>query len=277
MSDTTGTLARPAEAAAAPGRSVLGALNPAPGRAARGPAAAAQRLGAVLAALGLGPAETQTLERLARTRIVPAGQCVFRRDDAAHALVLLLQGDVALGVGAAETDFRPERLLHAPAWLDLSSAWLDHGTHALDGRALTEVLVAELPREAVQPALDERPGLARHVITGLAREVRALTLNTHDLMHKDAPARLAAWLHERLGPEPAAAGGAGAPSVVQLTERKRDIASQLGITPETLSRLMRSFMRRGVIDVAGYTVRVLDPGALAGIARGDEPQVEPAA
>jgi CRP-like cAMP-binding protein len=53
---------------------------------------------------------------------------------------------------------------------------------------------------------------------------------------------------------------------VRLHERKRDVASQLAITPETLSRLMRSFTRQGVIEVSGYTLRVLDVEALGRLA-----------
>ena len=53
---------------------------------------------------------------------------------------------------------------------------------------------------------------------------------------------------------------------VSLTERKRDIASQLAITPETLSRLLRQLSRKGLIAVAGYTVKVLDVAALRALA-----------
>jgi CRP-like cAMP-binding protein len=45
------------------------------------------------------------------------------------------------------------------------------------------------------------------------------------------------------------------------------VASQLAITPETLSRLMRSFTRQGVIEVSGYSVRVIDPAALGRLAQ----------
>lgn len=108
------------------------------------------------------------------------------------------------------------------------------------------------------------PGLAQGLIDGLAREVQALASNTHALMHKDAPARLAQWLRQRCEPV------AGTPdqALVPLHERKRDVASQLAITPETLSRLMRSFNRQGVIEVRGYDVRVLDTHALARMAQG---------
>jgi hypothetical protein len=38
------------------------------------------------------------------------------------------------------------------------------------------------------------------------------------------------------------------------------------MTPETLSRLMRSLSDRGLIAVSGYTVRVLDAQGLRGLA-----------
>ena len=115
------------------------------------------------------------------------------------------------------------------------------------------LLVARVHRD--QPAT----GLAQRLIQGLAREVQALAVNTHALMHKDAPGRLAQWLHQRCVPLPGCSGQA----MVKLTDRKRDVASQLAITPETLSRLMRSFSRQGLIEVAGYNVRVIDPVGLA--------------
>jgi transposase len=58
-----------------------------------------------------------------------------------------------------------------------------------------------------------------------------------------------------------------AQAVVRLHERKRDIASQLAITPETLLRPMHSFARRGVIEVSGYLVRELDTTALGKLAQ----------
>lgn len=229
------------------------------------------RLAPMFAALGLAAGDAQALEREARTRVVATGQLVFRRSDTAHAVAVLLQGDVALGVALADGQFRPERLVHAPAWLDLGSAWLD-GTHALDAKAVGPVTVAEVALDALLPLLERRATLVRPLISALAREVRDLTLNTHELMHKDAPARLAAWLHQRCTARPGVPGQA----VVQLHERKRDIASQLAITPETLSRLMRSFMQQGVIDVSGYTVHVLDPLALERLA-GDAALAAPTA
>ena len=207
--------------------------------------------------------EQQALASIARTRIVAAGEMVFDHRETATSLVLVHDGDVALGWRAADGVFHVERPVRGPAWLDQSSAWLRQ-THSRDARATTEAAIVELPRDGVNMHLERLPGLARHWVGSLAREVQKLTMNTHELMHKDAPARFAAWLTQRMQCDEAQAKR----GQVRLGERKRDIASQLAITPETLSRLMRSLKLSGVISVAGYTVQVLDTAALREIAGG---------
>jgi CRP-like cAMP-binding protein len=209
----------------------------------------------------LSPTEQAALSGLARSRSVAAGDNVFSREQRATALVLLLRGDVALGYRDSDGVFHIERPVRGPAWLDQSAAWLDE-PHALDARATSEAVVLDLPRDALQAELRHHPGLAHHLVTSLAHEVQALTHNTHDLVHKAAPSRFAAWLAQRCTP----ADAAGQRAVVRLAERKRDIASQLAITPETLSRVMRSLTRQGMISVAGYTVQVLDMAALRALA-----------
>jgi CRP-like cAMP-binding protein len=218
--------------------------------------------GSLLGAPALGPDELATLGQLATLRHVAAGEGVLCRSSAAGSLVALRSGEVALGMRTADGVFRTERIVRGPAWLDLSSAWLG-AAHAMDAQAMGPVSVVELPRPALEAGLAAHPGLARRLIQGLAREVQALTANTHELMHKDAPARLAQWLRQRCLPVPG-----GGQALVALGQRKRDLAAQLAITPETLSRLMRSFSRQGLIAVAGYQVRVLDSAGLARLAQG---------
>ena len=210
----------------------------------------------------LSAVEQQALSAVARVRPVAAGNEVFGHQDAARSLVALQRGDVALGFRTADGAFHVERPVHGTAWLDQSSAWLGD-CHSMDARASGDAVVIELPCAELQRQAELHPNLALRLVASLAREVQALAANTHELMHKDAPARFAAWLLQRCPP----ADPSSRRAVVRLGERKRDIASQLAITPETLSRLMRSLSRQGVISVAGYTVQVLDLPGLRGIAQ----------
>lgn len=205
----------------------------------------------------LTAADAQALEALAVERSLAGGDWIFTHRTPARTLVLLLEGSASLGHsdGAA---MAPERVLHGPAWLDAASAWLGGATHTLDARALGAVRVVDLPRAALQALLLQRPTLAPGFLAALAQDVQRLSMQTHELLHKDANSRLAGWLFRHLhGPQ----------MLLHLNERKRDIAAQLGMSPETLSRQMRQLSRRGLIEVNGYQVRVLDSDGLQRLAQ----------
>jgi CRP-like cAMP-binding protein len=212
------------------------------------------------AAPALTAADAQALDALVAQRLLAPGDWVFTHRTPARALVLLLEGTVSLGHNDGVA-MAPERLLRGPAWVDAASAWLAGSSHALDARAVGAVRVADLPRTAVQALLSTRPALAPGFLAVLAEQVQRLSLQAHELMHKDANSRLAAWLHRHLP------GTGNGPAQLQLSERKRDIAAQLGMSPETLSRQMRQLSRLGLIEVRGYQVSVLDSAGLERLAQ----------
>ena len=76
-----------------------------------------------------------------------------------------------------------------------------------------------------------------------------------------ASERLAAYLESLAEPGPA-------PLRAQLPAAKTVIAARLGITKETLSRLLRAFIEQGLIRVAKRDITILDPGRLSEAARG---------
>jgi len=242
-------------------------LNPhalLPQRSAIAEAADVQALGAeswqaLMRGPALGDAELKALNRIAWLRSLPAGAMVFSRDQQASKLVAVLCGAVGLGQLRHDQPFHLERTVRGPAWLDLASAWIG-GCHVQDARVLTPAQLLELDVDAVREMLARQPAMAERLLACMALNVHSLTGVTHDLMHKDAEKRLAAWLLQL------SRRSAEGPDVVALGERKRDIAAQLAITPETLSRMMRQLKLKGLIEVQGYSVRLLDLAALATLA-----------
>jgi Crp-like helix-turn-helix domain len=199
---------------------------------------------------------------LSNMRQYAPGQQVLSRNEIARNLLLLVSGDVGLGLSVPGAPFRIERSLRGPAWLDLSSAWLECHP-AVDGVALGNAVVVNVARSAYQSLMARHPELARRTVVCLAEQLHAATGVTQDLMHKDAQARLATWLLRRHESE-------GAPGRIALHERKRDIASQLAVTPETLSRLLKQFSDDGLLEVHGYSIALLDvPGLKARVASDD--------
>jgi CRP-like cAMP-binding protein len=218
---------------------------------------------ALASLLGPGASDgVDAIETLARVRPLTAGPPEFGRHERARAAVLLAHGSVALGLDRGADGFEVERMAHAPAWLDLASVWLG-AAHGIDARAHVACVIAELPLELLRERVLQQPALALRLIQGLAQELQVIGTQTAGLMHSNAPARLAQWLQMHAKPS----GGYAGRATVELSERKRDLAAQLAIAPETLSRLLRRLVRDGVIDVAGYTVHVLDRDALERMAR----------
>jgi CRP-like cAMP-binding protein len=206
----------------------------------------------------LSAADAQALESLARPRRCAEGDLIFHRGDGSADLVALVEGQAACGWWQDGRGLSAERVQHAPAWLALAGPWVD-GRHGFDALAQTPVQLVDLPLAPLRSLLACHPLLALRFTDALAKEVGRLEGRLHELMHKDAGARLAAWICAQFA-------GRTQPTVLRLAERKRDIASQLGMTPETLSRLMRSLSDRGLIAVSGYQLRVLDPQGLRGLA-----------
>lgn len=227
-----------------------------------GSAGAARALWGTLLGTPLpGAVPIDELQALVVGRDLPAGSLLLSRQQPARELLILAHGDAALGFMQDGAPFQPERSLQGPEWIDPASAWLG-GLPAQDAIAVSDVRVLALPVDALQALLLRRPELAAPLLHVLAQQVHQLTTVAHDLMHKDAEARFSDWLIQRCVAVPDAPEHA----VVTLHERKRDIAAQLGITPETLSRLLRQLSRKGLIEVRGYTVSVQDLSALRAIA-----------
>ena len=212
---------------------------------------------AILGGQPLSAAEFDLLTRLASRREIAAGEVVLHEGATIDGLLLILRGDVVLGVrDPAAGTFRTERSLTGPAWLDLSSVWLALPA-AVEALALSDVTLAELPLNDLQAQIGGHPGLILRLCTALARQVQELSASSRNLIHHQASVRFAQWLLHRCP-----AGEPGPVVELRLQERKRDIAHQLGMTPETLSRLIRSLEQQGLIRVEGYIVHIPDLAAL---------------
>jgi len=93
-------------------------------------------------------------------------------------------------------------------------------------------------------------GVLSQRLKGLVREIDNLTLHS-------ATSRFACYLLSKLPPRG---------RTLELDVRKGVIASRLSIKPETLSRIEKDLTRRGIINVRGMRVNVLDLPGLERIA-----------
>jgi len=94
----------------------------------------------------------------------------------------------------------------------------------------------------------------------MAGRLRNLVMRVDDLTLKDVEARFVLY--------PVRLSGKTVPDVghqIEIPVTWQVLASHLGCTSESLSRLLRFLKNRGTIEVKGHTVTVLDPKDLVSL------------
>ena len=128
-----------------------------------------------------------------------------------------------------------------------------------NARAVEPSTVLLIPKAPLLELIGRRPDLALRMLGSMSAHLRVLVGALDDLTLKDVETRLLHWLVKHLR------GTRG--NVIQLRGTKRVLAAELGTSSETLSRTLARLKGQGLIAVAGRTVTVRDPDALAGLLR----------
>jgi CRP-like cAMP-binding protein len=187
------------------------------------------------------------------------GQCVLRRGTSGNDVVYVDAGRVALGLLNGKVLEHQIGVLEGPCWLDITSVVLDVAP-LVDAVAEGVVHMRCASRGAVLRVIADLPAPARAVLRDMALAHRQQTEFAVSRLAKDAEARCAEWLLSHA--QPAGQGH----MAVQLQQHKRSIAVQLGIAPETLSRVLRHLREQSLISGSGRVLNLLDLGGLRSLA-----------
>jgi CRP/FNR family transcriptional regulator, dissimilatory nitrate respiration regulator len=154
-----------------------------------------------------------------------------------------------------------EQVIHVfRAGESLAEASLSSPTgYPANARAVEPSTVLLIPKAPLLELIGRRPDLALRMLGSMSAHLRVLVGALDDLTLKDVETRLLNWLVKHLR---TARGG-----VIHLRGTKRVLAAELGTSSETLSRTLARLKGQGLIAVAGRTITVPDPAALAGLLR----------
>ena len=210
-------------------------------------------------AFGLSPADRAELLRLAVTRSLRKGQLLFNEGEPATGMFLVVEG--LIKVFKLAPDGR-EKVLHVfPAGETLAEAALfGEGRYPATAQAVAAATVASFPRQPLLQLLRDRPELCFRMLAGMSVKLKYLSQRIEELTFQSASVRLSSYLlgemESRKRPQ------------IRLDLSKRELAAMLGMTPETLSRLLASLREAGAIDVRGRSLVVLSPDHLRHMASG---------
>ena len=196
------------------------------------------------------------------------GAVLLQRSTATESVIYVESGRVVIGVlgsdAAAGSVEHQLGMVDGPGWLEATAAVLNLPC-AVDAVAQTRVQLRRVPLNEFRAYLADCEAETQSILLDIAKAHRQQTELTVSRLAKDAEARCAEWLLSHA--EASDKGGCS----VHLQQRKRAIAAQLGIAPETLSRVLRHLRELRLISGSGRIVDLVDPIGLRTLAGSSAP------
>jgi CRP/FNR family transcriptional regulator len=199
------------------------------------------------------------------TRTVRRGGAVFRRGQAFANLYVVSAGSIKL-VSGGEGGHEQVVALHLPGdWLGLDG--IAGARYCCDAIAMDAAEVWGAPYAALLAAASRSPGLLGALHAAMSREIMRDRDQMVLLNLLPVTARVAAFLH-RWADDLASRGLRNDRITLRLT--RAEIGRHLGLSLETVSRVMTALERQGLVEFReGRRDLVLaDPAALAALAGG---------
>jgi len=208
----------------------------------------------------LPPSSFSATDPTGEALAVEAGTVLLHRGDAVERIAHILQGRVVLGVMVDGVMAHQLGVVQGPFWLEAASGLLGL-PHAVDAVAETPVQLQHVRVADFVAEVKALPEASQTLLMDMARSQRQQTEMAVSRLAKDADARCAEWLLRHAESVDLTGGLA-----VKLTERKRTIAAQLGIAPETFSRVLRHLRERQLISGGGRVLGLPNPQVLRELA-----------
>lgn len=215
---------------------------------------------------GLSEAERKRLAETMQERRYEKGATLFRPDEAAHGMFVVLHGLLKIFQVTPDGKEVVLHLIH-PGESCAEAAVFQRASFPAYCTAEKDTRLLYLPGAALVRAITENSELALRMLASLSNRLRAFTRMLGE-QHGTAQSRLAGWLLEQCAQH-------GATPTLCLDISRETLGGMLGLSRETLSRAFSHLNRLGVIAVRGRVVRVCDIDALrhaaAGSARANSP------
>lgn len=199
----------------------------------------------------VGLAACQGLSQRSRTHVaaigavqrLEPGMTLFSEGDAAANVYQVVSGTLRLYKALPDGRRQITGFLSAGHLLGLSL----NDLHLYTAEAITEVNLRRYPRAWFERLVDEVPGLARRLLAATSDELRAAQDQMLLLGRKTAEERIASFLLMLADLHGGQQAAGKDDRVVNLPMSRGDIADYLGLTVETVSRMLAKMKQNQVI------------------------------
>lgn len=207
----------------------------------------------------MAEAEFRALMEKSYAQFFPAGLELLRQGDPADFLHVVMEGSVELFAhwGGRDSTMGVVR----PVGTFILAACIRDAPYLMSARTVERARIVLVPSADLRAVFRRDTDFAEAVIHELAGCYRAVVRHAKDLKLRTSRERIAAYLLQQ---SRMAANASG----FMLPVEKRLLASYLGMTPENLSRSLKSLEPDGV-KVDGMRVIITDRARLSALARPD--------
>lgn len=208
--------------------------------------------------LGLDKTDICRLEEIVTTSVVHhAGDKILRQGDLFGKVYAVKTGMVkSYRFDEAGTEYIQS--FHLPGELfGLDAIYAKR--YGFTVEALDTTVLCEMNFEELQDLCSSLPSLQKQLFNLLSRDLYKSHVNPIEHFDQTAEQKLSGFLHNLL----ARLRARGLSSFeLHLPMSRRDIANHLGLAPETISRLLKKFQERGIVNISNRRVIIENPAQL---------------
>lgn len=213
---------------------------------------------------GLTPAQQDLVATRARPRMLADGELVHGVGEQTGLMFVVHTG--AVKVSRLLPSGRTQLLrVVSPGETLGEYAFLTGSAPLEEAQAIDDTRLCVFVHDDLTTLIQHYPDIAQRMLRTLgerlAQTEHQLTLNSQSV-----EVRIADYLLQ----QPLLRGPEQTGMRVRLPLNKKDIASLLGTTPESLSRALGRLRTKGAIDIADEVVTIVDPEALESLVSGDD-------
>lgn len=220
--------------------------------------------------LGLNSDELDELDNIIeRKKPIQKGQELFKAGESLKSLYAIRAGTIKSYTITEQGDEQITAFHLAGDLIGFDA--INNGSHPSFAQALETAMVCEIPFEVLDELSGKMPRLRQQIMRLMSNEINGDQQMILLLSKKTAEERLASFLH---GLSSRFSERGFSAREFRLTMTRGDIGNYLGLTVETVSRLLGRFQKNSLIEVDGKYIRIIDLtelARLAGVHSSDSP------
>ena len=213
---------------------------------------------------GLEPEDLRKIRSIALPKLVKKKEILFTDGEAAKGFYIVLSGKMKIYKVSPEGKEQILHIVSAPDAFAEAALFLE-GTYPAFAEAISDSQLLFFPKRDFVQLIERNPRLSINMIVTLSRYLKRFAMLVEELSLREVSSRIAKYL---LDLSVKSSKEAKNPKEVELDLTKTQLALRLGTISETLSRTLAKLKAKGIIEVRGNRIQILNREALVELASG---------